>query len=224
MLLRLKFIFSFFFLGLIFSSLGQEVAEDAYSDDDPKIVYWGFSIGLESGLFFGKENPTDTARSRFTDAKGVPGFGVSAGLGVSIRLADKFSLKTGGTISILPTRVRYGRQNTSPENPMIYPLTAEIPVHFLFGNPFETKKGSVFIGPTMEFDIPAMETGRFSNEIFILRGDAGLTLPVNIGMGEALLDIVYGISLTPILQGTNVYDQWWDNSGRHRLALRLNLY
>lgn len=220
----LKFIFSFFFLGLIFSSLAQEVAEDAYSEDEPKVVHWGFSIGLESGLFFGKENPSDTANSRFTDAKGIPGFGVSAGLGVSIRLTDKFSVKTGGTVSILPTRVRYGRLNTSPENPLIYPLTAEVPLHFVFGNPLESKKGSVFVGPTMELDIPAMETGRFSNEPFILRGDAGITLPVNIGMGKALLDIVYGISLTPLLQGTNVYDQWWDNSGRHRLALRLNLY
>jgi len=224
MSIALKTVFSVFFLGLFFSGFTQEAAEDAYSEEDAKIIHWGFSVGLESGLFFGKENPTDTSRSRFTDAKAIPGFGVSAGLGVSIRLADKFSLKTGATLSILPTRVRYGRMNTSPENPLIFPFTAEVPVHFLFGNPLETKKGSVFVGPTLEFNIPAIETGRFSNESFFLRGDVGFTVPVNIGMGEALLDIVYGISVTPLLQGNSVYDQWWDSSGRHRFALRLNLY
>lgn len=219
-----KYILSFFILAIGISSFGQEVPEDAYVEESPRMVHWGFSIGLESGLFFGKENPTDTALSRFTDAKSLPAFGVSAGLGVSIRLAEKFSLKTGATISMLSTRVRYGRAGMGPETPMIFPLSAELPIHFVFGNPLETKKGSVFAGPTLEVDVPALESGRFSNEAYFLRGDVGITIPVNIGMGDALLDIMYGISLTPLLQGTNVYDQWWDSSGRHRLAVRLNLY
>lgn len=206
------------------SVTAQEVTEDAYVTDEPRKVYWGFNLGLESGLLLGKASPTDTAMQRFTDASSLPGFGVSVGLSTSIRLSDRWSLKPAVIVSLLPTRIQYARANTGPETPLVYPFTTDIPVHLVLGNPLETNKVSAFAGPAVEFNIPSMEDGRHNTTAYLLRADAGVSIPVNLGLGDSVLDLIYGISLTDVIEGDAVYDQWWSGLQRHRFTVRLHLF
>lgn len=220
-----KQLWSLILIGLLpLGMLHAQSGEDAFEEDEARSFYWGFSLGLEGGFLQGSENPSDTAMQRFTGANSLPGFGVSVGLSTSFRLSEKLSLKPALVLALLPTRIEFSRAQTAPESPLLYPFTAELPVHLVFGNPLETSKAAGFIGASGEFNIPSMEDGRFASTPFALRADAGLSIPVNLGLGESLLDVSYGINLTELVDGSAVYDQWWDRLYRHRIAVRLHLF
>ena len=133
--------------------------EDAY-EGEPTSIYWGWEVGIESGLMFGKVSPNETAAAQYASVDENIGFGVSAGLSASFSLSEKMALRPQLMVTILPTSITYNNFDIRSETHEVYPLTFDIPVHLILNNPLETNKIGLIIGPAVEFKIPALETGR----------------------------------------------------------------
>jgi hypothetical protein len=94
----------------------------------------------------------------------------------------------------------------------------------MFPNSLANNKVSVFVGPSVIFNIPVLSDNRPTESSFYPRADLGISYPVRIGMGKYLLDLVYGFGVTSVIQGDLPMDQWYDSLHRQTLALRLHLY
>lgn len=198
--------------------------EDAY-EGEPTSIYWGWEVGIESGLMFGKVSPNEAAAAQYASVDENIGFGVSAGLSASFSLSEKLALRPQLMVTILPTSITYNNFDIRSETHEVYPLTCDIPVHLILNNPLETKKIGLIIGPAVEFKIPALETGRPNASNAMLRGDIGIALPKMWGKSQTLIELVYGASITNILSPTDdVWDNWYGNAGRHRIGFRLNFF
>lgn len=185
---------------------------------------WGFLIGLETGLFTGAEMPTEASLAKYENAFGRFGYGASLGMSMQRRINARWAFRPQALLSILTTRVKYEQYGFRHETHMIYPLTADILTHVIFNNPTETGRLGAHFGPAVEFNIPALDSPRQTSAPLSLRTDAGLSIPLNLGMGTFLLDISYGYSITDMISGSTLLDQWWGSNGRHRLGVRLHLY
>jgi|GEM_PF-2385340 len=209
---------------LICSALSLLAQEDAY-EGDPTTIYWGWEVGIESGLIFGSASPNAEAAAKFNDVKGNIGVGVSAGFSASFPLSEKLALRPQILLTILPTTVTYDFANFKEATHEIYPLTCDIPIHLAINNPLQTRKMGLLIGPAIEFRIPALESGRPKASTAVLRADIGIALPKLWGKSDILIELVYGATVTNMLTGgDDVFDSWYENVGRHRLGLRMNFY
>ncbi len=209
---------------LLLSTLVLSAQEDAY-EGDPSTIYWGWEVGIESGLMFGSASPSPEALAKFEDVKGNFGIGVSAGFSASFPISQSLALRPQLLLSILPTTITYDYLDFREETHDVYPLTCDIPIHLAINNPMETRKLGLLVGPAVEFRIPALESGRPKASTAALRADIGVALPKLWGKSDVLIDLVYGITVTNMLAGgDSVFDNWYGNAGRHRLGLRMNFY
>ncbi|WP_306639535.1 hypothetical protein [Sanyastnella coralliicola] len=198
--------------------------DDAYEEEEgAKGMYWGFTLSVETGILSGEENPTFQTRDVFKEVETTPGFGVSAGLSTYIPLSSFLALRPQAVISIIPTQMRYDRVGFEREFKFFYPLTADIPIHLMINNPLQSEKLGGFVGGAIEFNIPGMESADPTGTEYNLRIDGGLTLPLNLGHGNYLLDFFYGYSPSNLIGGDTVYDLWWRSVTRYRTGVRLHL-
>lgn len=213
-------------LVMLFVLCAKAQDEDTGPDytEQAKDFQWGFVAGLESGLFTGASTPTEASLAKYEHAFGRMGYGASVGASLQWRLNARWAFRPQAMLSVLTTRVRYEQYGFRHETHMIYPLTADILAHIIVNNPTESRRLGAHFGPAIEFNIPSLDSPRQTSTPFSLRADAGLSIPVNLGIGTFLLDVSYGYSLTDMISGETLLDQWWGNNGRHRLGVRLHLY
>lgn len=202
----------------------RAVAQEDNSTEEDRNTHWGFVFGLEGAILDGSTAQLDSANMAFKNVEVLPGFGVSGGMSSMFYLSDKFSLRPQVMISIIPTKLRYDRIGFEKEYHLVYTLTADIPVHLVYNSPLATGKPGGYLGGAMEIRLPGMDSSKPVNTAYALRGDLGLTLPVDLGIGHYLLDICYSYSLTDLIEGTSEYDIYWSNLHRHRFGLRLHFY
>lgn len=207
-----------------FSFCAKAQDEASYVEEPLPTFYWGFVMGIEGGIFSGSETPSDTVLTKYDQTAALPGWGASVGVSAEFIMNKKWSFRPQAMLSILTTRIRYEQIGFKDETHMIYPMTADLVGHFVFNNPTQTKHLGAHFGPAVEFNLPVLDSPRQTSTVASLRADAGLSIPLNLGKGDFLLDVSYGYSLTDMISGETLLDQWWGNNGRHRLGVRLHIY
>ncbi|MBI1265792.1 MAG: hypothetical protein GC193_00030 [Cryomorphaceae bacterium] len=203
----------------------QESAEPEEAYTSKKLLF-GFQMGFEGGFLSGTAAPSDTARTTFTEVNTKPGVGASFGMSFLINSTHKFAFRPGVAVAILPTKITYRFNHYQTETQILYHLSSEINLHFLFRNPAMTNKGSFIIGPSAVINMPALSDGHPKESAAFPRADLGFTKPLKLGVGFYILDLFYGYGLTSTIdsKGSGTYDQWYKSLNRHQISLRLHLY
>jgi hypothetical protein len=214
-------LFAFFCL-TTFSGYCQETEEACTS----KKFLFGFQMGFEGGFLTGSPAPSDTALVTFTDVTTKPGIGASFGMSFLINSTHKFAFRPGFAVAILPTKVTYRFNSYQTETQILYHLSSEVNLHFLFRNPAMTNKTSLIIGPSAVINMPALSDGHPKESAVFPRADLGFTKPLKLGVGFYILDLFYGYGITSTIDanGGGIYDQWYKTLNRHQISLRLHLY
>lgn len=216
---------------LLYSTLSFAQSDSTQVDpaDSLFIAKYGIkksTLGFVGGFDVGMLNDAgiNLADNRFSSVEYDPGIGGSLGISTYFFVSENFGIRPQAMVAVVPTQFRYFYPNGRWETFFIYPVVLDVPVHFMIRNPLYTKKVGFFVGPAIEALMPVSNISKPGMVDYIFRADAGLSIPVDLGIGNYLVDVGYGITLDNLLEGDSDYETAFARVYRQRFYVRLNLY
>lgn len=183
-------------------------------------------LGFVGGLEFGMLGATgeDLSGTPFQSIEKDAGVGLSLGVTTHFFISEGLALRPQASISVLRNKFRYFYPNGRYETYFVYPFSGDIAAHLMIRNPLYKKRLGFFIGPAAEFLIPVANTSRPAVSEYLLRGDAGISIPVDLGIGHYLLDLGYSVTLNDMLIGETIYESPLTQVYRQRVYVRVSIY
>ena len=182
----------------------------------------GFTGGFEFGMLGATSE--DLSGTPFQSIEKDAGVGLSLGVTTHFFISEGLAIRPQASIAVLRNKFRYFYPNGRYETYFVYPFSGDIAAHLMIRNPLYTKRVGFFIGPAAEFLIPVANTTRPAVSEYLFRGDAGISIPVDLGIGNYLLDVGYSLTLNDMLIGETIYETPLTQVYRQRVYIRVSIY